>query len=184
MMLGRGPGDYGIDLDTEQAQQLQDSAYSRGRRRLELLLERMTEAGDLMGQARAWLALGDWHVWNDVPQRAADSYRECWRLLGAAGQSALRRDWFGEPVALPANGELWAGPGTPSEYEESAVVVARFTVNRRGRVEAIDTEARDPERSGSAIRFSRMLRASRFRPRLEAGEPVDTELLEREYRVR
>lgn len=184
LLLGGRPGDLGADIDTEQAKQLQDSAYSRGRKRLELLLERMAEAGDLEGQARAQLALGDWHVWNDAPQRAADSYRACWALLDAAGQVDLRREWFDQPVALPANGALWAGPGTQEAYAESAVVQARFTVTRRGRVEAIDTEARDPERDGSAIRLHRLLRGSRFRPRLENGVPVDTEQVLREYRVR
>lgn len=184
IMLGSRPGDYGMDIDTEQAQQLQDSAYSRGRKRLELLLERMVEAGDLEGQAQAWLALGDWHMWNDVPLRAADSYRECWAILEKAGNTVLQREWFGKPVPLPADGELWAGPGTAAEFEESAVVLARFTVTRRGRAEDIDTQARDPVREGSAIRLSRMLRGSRFRPRLDGGEPVDTAQVEREYRVR
>lgn len=184
MMLGGRPGEFGVDMDTEQAHRLQDSAYSRGRKRLELLGERMAEAGDKLGQAKAQLALGDWHMWNDAPALAANSYRECWNTLAAAGQAALQGEWFGEPVALPANGELWSGPGTPEEFAESALVLARFTVTTRGRAEDIDTEARDPEQAGSAIRFSRMLRSSRFRPRLEAGEPVDSGPLLREYRVR
>ena len=72
---------------------------------------------------------------------------------------------------------------TPEAAADSAVVLARFDVSARGRPRAIETEPREPEDKGSALRLHRMLRDTRFRPRLENGEPVATPGLELEYRV-
>ena len=53
-----------------------------------------------------------------------------------------------------------------------------------GRAAGIEVEALDPGRASSAERLQRLLGKGRFRPRLEAGEPVITERVVRDYRVR
>ena len=183
MMLGR---QYGSDpnVDRSQIQMLQDSAYTRGRQRLEKLDERLAGQGLPGRRAFVQLAMGDWHLWNGHSTRAGDSYREAWRMLDEAGQPELQTAWFGEPVELPADGILWDGAASHVEFADSSVVWARFDVTERGRPRNIDTEPADPEQKGRAIRLYKMLRDSRFRPRLEAGEPVATAGLRREYRIK
>ena len=105
-------------------------------------------------------------------------------MLGKAGQGGLREAWFAEPVELPADGILWDGAASPAEFADSARVSARFDVNRRGKPLNIETEAVDPEEKGRAIRLYRLLRDSRFRPRLDNGEPVAATGLRREYRIK
>ena len=115
--------------------------------------------------------------------RAAEFYQESWRLLGEGGRADLRREWYSKPVELPADGILWSGDIDPGEFADSRVVAARFTVNHRGQPRDVETTPQDPEHQGSAIRLYKLLRDSRFRPRLVDGEPVSTPGLEREYRV-
>ena len=184
MMLGRGAAnaDAALDLDRAQIQALQDSAYPRGRKRLELLLERAAEAGDLLEQARAHRALGDWHLWYGSSKRAAPHYRDSWRQLDELQRLDLQHAWYGAPVELPAGNIMWA-PRSPLEGDDSVPVVARFDVDARGRPRNVESEPRDPEREARAVRLTRLLRGSRMRPRLDAGEMVDTTALEREYRV-
>ena len=185
MMLGRGYGNVHDepDIDKTRIQALQDSAWSRGRTRLETLAERMAEAGDEVGQARALKTLGDWHIWYNNSGRAREAYESSWRLVTGAGDLVSRARWFSEPLALPAGGALWAEPGTVEEFQESVVVSARFTVTDRGRVRDLDTEAQEPEHRGEAIRLHRLLRGSRFRPRMVDGAVVDTPDFEQQYRV-
>ncbi len=184
MMLGRGPAsaDAALDIDRAQIQALQDAAYARGRQRLELLLERAAEAGDGLEQARANRALGDWYLWHGSSRRAAPHYRDSWHQLQALSLPELQQEWYASPMELPADNVMWVPP-SPLEGDGSARVLARFDVDERGRPRGVETEPVDPERDAQAIRLTRLLRDSRFRPRLEAGEMVVTRSLEREYRV-
>ncbi len=185
MMMGRAYGGQNQEpnIDRSQIQVLQEAAYGRGRKRLEELAERMGEAGNAVGQARALKALGDWHMWYNSPMRAGERYRESWQLVTEAGDLVTRSRWFAQPVELPAGGVLWVGPGSPDSHAASAVINARFTVTARGRVENLKAEAQDPEAKGKATRLYRMLRGGRFRPRMADGDTVDTEDFFREYRV-
>lgn len=184
MMLGRGAAsaEAALDIDRAQAQSLQDAAYGRGRARLELLLERAAEAGDVMMQARANRSLGDWYQWNGSSRRAAAHYRESWRQLSELGERDLQREWYSAPVELPAGNILWL-PTSPLEPDNSVPLVASFRVDARGRPRDVEARPLDPARTAQAIRLTRLLRDSRFRPRLVDGEMVDTEGLVREYRV-
>ncbi len=184
MMLGRGAAsaDAALDLDRAQIQAMQDSSYARGRKRLELLLERAGEAGDTLEQARANRALGDWHLWYGSSKRAAPHYRESWHQLDTLERPDLQQAWYSAPVELPAGDIMWV-PRSALEGDKSVPVTARFDVDARGRPRNVETEPRDPEREARAVRLNRLLRGSRLRPRLEAGEMVETIALEKEYRV-
>ncbi len=184
MMLGRGgaSADAALDLDKAQIQALQESAYARGRKRLELLLERAAEADDTLELARANRVLGDWHLWYGSSKRAAPHYRDSWQQLAALQRLDLQQAWYGAPVELPAGNIMWA-PRSPLEADNSVTVLARFDVDARGRPRNVESMPLDPEREARAVRLTRLLRGSRMRPRLDAGEMVDTTALEREYRV-
>lgn len=182
LTLGRAAAGFADseDLDLELARSLHDGAYRRGRDRLALLAARLGEAGDLPGRARALRALGDWQLWHNRTAAGLASYRESWTALSAHPE--LRQAWFATPVELPDGSALDHGMATVAEYRGYNLVQARFTVMDTGRVVDVEIRALDPERESGAL--ERVLEKSRFRPRLEAGEPVITEGLEREYRVR
>jgi hypothetical protein len=58
-----------------------------------------------------------------------------------------------------------------------------FTVSARGKAREIVARIEDKAREGASYRVSRLLRNTRFRPRLEAGEMVETVGVVREYQV-
>ncbi len=184
MMLGGAAArnDAALDIDRAQAQALQDAAFARGRSRLELLLELLDAAGETLEQARANRTLGDWYQWYGSSRRAAPHYRESWQQLEQLGRLDLQREWYGAPVELPA-GNIMFVPPSPLDEGSSVAVLARFNVDERGRPRQVETEPLDPERDAQSIRLTRLLRDGRFRPRLEAGEMVETVGLVREYRV-
>ncbi len=183
MMLGRGAAaaEAALDIDRAQAQALQDAGSARGRKRLELLLERAAEAGDIMEQARANRVLGDWYLWNGSSKRAAPHYRASWQQLAELGELDLQREWYAGPVELPAGNIMWVSQS--AEGSNSVPVIARFDVDARGRPRNVETVPLDPAREAYGFRLTRLLRDSRFRPRLESGEMVATKGLERKYRV-
>ena len=70
------------------------------------------------------------------------------------------------------------------ESPEIGDILLEFGVNERGRV--VDLERIDDNEDGNqaqANRVMRQLRKPRFRPRLEAGEVVETEKIVRAYEV-
>ena len=80
---------------------------------------------------------------------------------------------FGEPVALPDVAGIALLP--PVVAPNEAAVTLAFGVNEYGRVRNLerldDNEADDRQ----AYRLMRKLRKTAFRPRFEAGQPVETE---------
>ena len=186
LLMGSRMGDRPEQLTLEETQirNLQESGYSRGRGRLQRLLERQREAQDPAAQARTLLALGDWHLWFDSPMRAVDSYQACWELLTETDDLERRAQWFSMPAELPSNGAFWAGPGTFPDYSNQAVLRVRFDVTRQGRVRNLELIDVPEEESGRAMSLSRLMRSMRFRPRLIEGEAVETPAVLRSYRVR
>jgi hypothetical protein len=185
MLLGRGLADPRTELsgDRFKLQQLQESGYSRGLRRLELLAQRLASTGDDMARAEVARQLGDWHLWHGQSSRAADQYRTSWALLAGEAGAELRRQWYAEPVELPADAILWPGPRPVHPGDKFSLVRARFDVSERGRALNIEASAADEERAGDGYRLHRLLRDGLFRPRLESGEMVATTLVQREYRL-
>ena len=178
---GRDCGD--ASTEKSQLQYLQQGAYWRGVKRLEKLAERLEADEDSVARAEVQKQLADWHLWYGHYRRAADHYRESWQLLTGEDVTELRQQWYGAPLELPADGVLWPGPRAKGPMEETVLVRAQFSVSAKGKPRDIDTRALDLEREGMAYRVRRWLRDARFRPRLEGGEMVATERVEREYRV-
>ena len=176
MMLGRGfarEQSQG-DVAKSQMQHLQTAAYSRGRKKLESLIAVQTEAADL---AASWTRLADWHLWYGKYSAAGEAYREAWNVLGSQQQ---RQQYFGRPLELPVGEVLYSGLPAADLDEDPVKILANFRVSKRGKVEKAEASVMGEE-EGPRYRLLRKLRAARFRPRLEAGEMVATENVQRTY---
>jgi hypothetical protein len=171
------------DMAKSHMQYLQKIAYSRGRQRLELLIAQLEVSGEAIERAEAEKQLGDWYLWHGNRRHAAEQYRKAWALLTAAGEEQQRSLWFDEPRELPANEALYGGARAGRELPDSEPVAVEFTVSARGKVRQIEDRVEDEARRGASRRVHRLLRNTRFRPRLEAGEMVETTAVVREYQV-
>lgn len=165
-----------LDIHEQRLLTLRRSAVSHG---AALLTDFIAGAasGDKVLRARAWLAMADWHQWNDSRHQAREDYAGLTAYLLETGQSSLLQEWFSEPVELPDNGVFMRDPGG------GISLLARYDVSADGHARNLETAAEDEEHKGFAVRLHRSLRATRFRPRFDnLGEPVMTTGLERNYR--
>lgn len=161
-------------------EQLRQINYRKGLRLARELTE--TAGQDPQRRARALVAKGDWYRWHNKRHSARRSYREAYELLGGvADAEALRNELFAAPTELPAN--LTYRPDIQlEEREPRGRARVRYTVTRSGRLENLEILEITPEEDrGARIVLSRLLRSMVFRPRLENGEAVETEGVERAY---
>jgi hypothetical protein len=185
MLLGRqySRDSQQPDMAQTHMQYLQKIAYSKGRQRLELLIGQLQASGDPIARAEAEKKLGDWFMWHGERRRAAEHYRGAWDLLTAAGEQQQRSQWFGEPMELPAEKALYGGARAGWEIPDSEAVTAKFSVSARGKAKQIKAGIEGEAGKGASHRVYRLLRNTRFRPRLEAGEMVETSTVVREYQL-
>jgi hypothetical protein len=159
-------------------------SYEQGSAILEAMagIEQQHGAQDSTALASNLVMLGDWHLWNGRTEAAWQAYRDAEAELarGGAAQTQLQQ-LFGEPVALPAIAEL--NPLPPTVDPRQADVLLAFGVSEEGRVRDLqrmdDNEADDRQ----ASRLMRQLRRTTFRPRFEAGQPVETEKLVKAFNI-
>jgi hypothetical protein len=159
-------------------------SYEQGSAILEAMagIEQQHGAQDSTALASNLVMLGDWHLWNGRTEAAWQAYRDAEAELarGGAAQTQLQQ-LFGEPVALPAIAEL--NPLPPTVDPRQADVLLAFGVSEEGRVRDLqrmdDNEADDRQ----ASRLMRQLRRTTFRPRFEAGQPVETERLVKAFNI-
>ena len=85
------------------------------------------------------------------------------------------RQLFGAPVALPDIADL--SPLPPTVDPQQADVLLAFGVNEQGRVQDLQRMDDNAAQDRQASRLMRQLRRTTFRPRFEAGQPVETEKL-------
>ncbi len=126
--------------------------------------------------------LGDWRLWNGRTDAAWAAYREAATELARESDAQEKaRRLFGEPVPLPAIEDI--NPLPPTVANDEQAVTLAFRVNEQGKVRDIerldDNEAEDKQ----AYRLIRQLRNTRFRPRLEAGQPVETENIVKSFQI-
>jgi hypothetical protein len=195
--------DFGLDLETEaqlgrsfsgdqaqpdigrsQIQQLQKSAYTRGMTQLKLLLAELDGNDDQIGRAEVQRQLADWHLWHGNKKRAAKAYGLAWQLLEADTSGDRRQDWFAEPVELPADNLLYAEAPGPGEALDAVRISARFSVSDQGKPRDIETLLEAGLEPQGSYRLKRLLKKTRFRPRMEAGQLVITEQVQRQYELR
>ncbi len=185
MMLGRryAREQTQPNVARSQMQHLKKAAFSRGVGLLESLLERLAASPDYLARAEAQRRLGDWQLWFAHQGRAATHYRQAWRTLDADAGGRLRQIWFGEPTELPAGGILYAGAAPQGELQQATRLTAGFSVSAQGRPREIEVLLTDAGEQDGRYRLLRLLKKTRFRPRMAAGELVATPHLQREYEL-
>ncbi len=169
------------DFNRTRLETLRSTAVSRGRTLISSLLDEQPGIA-VRERARLHLELGDWYQWNDIRHSAFDHYRSAFELLAGDADEEQLGEWFGRPVELPDNGAFWQPPH-PRDSEDSGLVLASFRVNARGRARDVESHEAGGEDAAYASRLRRALRNTRFRPRFEDGEAVDSRVVKRQYRV-
>jgi len=129
-----------------------------------------------LDSAHTLAMLGDWHLWNDQRQSAEQAYAGAWlELAGLDDAQDQASALLGAPVALPALAGL--EPLPPEAQDDPDAVQLMFSVTASGRTRSLRRLDDNAELDGRAFRLMRTLRATRFRPRFEAGQPAETQQL-------
>ncbi|MFL6601243.1 MAG: tetratricopeptide repeat protein [Steroidobacteraceae bacterium] len=167
-----------LDLAGANAQRLNPD----GERAILLALRAIDKAQpvDHMRRGVALVELGDWYVCGDVLPRGLQAYREAWKEFALGGSiaalAAPRQLSYRPPLAAVARAK-----GDHDNMDEHFVEVS-FTVTRDGRTTDITTSETDATESQQKAVLS-AIRKARYAPRLENGEPVDTEGVKYRERV-
>jgi hypothetical protein len=134
-----------------------------------------------LAAAEALVMLGDWNLWHGAKVPAAEAYNSALTELVELEDSEFQIERiFGVPVALPAVEGVQTLP--PLVSPEEADIVLEFSVTERGRVLDLTRVDEPKENEGSVNRLMRKLRATRFRPRFEGLQPVNTEKVIHAYK--
>ena len=155
----------------------------RSIRKMQAIVE--ADGGSIEEQAEIKVRLGDWYQWHRRYAQAIKEYEDAWEMMADQPNAGkwLQAN-FGNPLELPSQRVFQPGR-MPLRLYHAADVHARFAVSRHGEAKDIEilSPARD-ENQPAITRGFKYLRDMRFRPRLEAGEVVAAEGLERVYSIR
>lgn len=159
-----------LDPNVANAQRLNPD----GERAILLALKAIDKAQpvDHVKRGTALVELGDWYLSGSMVPNGLQAYREAWHDFEQGGSTA--------PLSAPR--QLAYKPPTAAvvrakgdhENMEEHFVEATFTVTKDGRttdVTASDSDASDSLRKAVLT----AIRRARYAPRLENGEPVDTQ---------
>ncbi|MGH8495559.1 MAG: tetratricopeptide repeat protein [Gammaproteobacteria bacterium] len=146
------------------------------------IVEQDPDAG-VAERVSALINLGDWYIQSDEAREAQDLYRRAWDLLeGEAEFADDRETLFGQPVNLrfppmPVYQPIPPVPFQEIDYSElrERFVDIEFRVGADGRVSDVTIVDADSPVAHMYYVRQRMYEAI-YRPRLEDGEPVETEL--------
>lgn len=129
---------------------------------------------DVLSRARSMVMLGDWRLWNGKTESAFAAYQAAETELAEADDAqAMSIMLFGEPVSLPDFEAVNTLP--PAVKPEEADILLSFNVSERGRVRELERLDENDIDERRASRLMRQLRKTMFRPRIEAGQPVEAE---------
>jgi TonB family protein len=127
---------------------------------------------DHVRRGTALVELGDWYLSAGLLPQSLQAYKEAWRDFELGGSTAplaaARQLAYKPPLASVARAK-----GDRDDTEEH-FVEATFTVTKDGRTADVKTLNSDASESQQKAVLSAVRRA-RYAPRLEHGEPVDTE---------
>jgi tetratricopeptide (TPR) repeat protein len=133
---------------------------------------------------QAQLALGDYYMYNNNPQRGRQVYLDAWGLLSEQEEGLdVRRTQLEQVVPLKQNKlPLYVSSGeddeAPDEKENPLLqgsISISYTVSTRGRAANIRMiEAQPPEFEKMISLVQREVRRRIYRPRVEEGEVVET----------
>jgi hypothetical protein len=131
----------------------------------------------------ALVALGDWALWNNKVDDAAEIYRlALTELADRDGAQEEQQRLFGEPVPLPDIQGLRTLP--PAVSADQGNMLVEFGVDSRGKVVDLERLDTNEEIDTAAERLLRLLRNTKFRPRFEAGELTGSDKLVRAYEIK
>lgn len=135
-------------------------------------------------QTQILIQLADYYTVMNAQDKARQNYRSAWHILSKKEHLEQRRKDLetAVPIIRPKL-DHYANFGYRSTVGDSenathiqGYLVARFTVNDRGRVTDIEiVEADPPDFTAMRTRVQRTLRESVFRPCYENGDPVRAE---------
>lgn len=131
----------------------------------------------------AVVALGDWAQWNGERDEATEAYRLAVAELAQLEDAQQEEQrLFAEPVPLPNLDGL--RPLPPAVSADQGNILLEFGVDSRGKV--VDLERLDPDEAteSAARRLMRVVRNTKFRPRIVAGQPTGTDKLVRAYEIK
>ncbi|MEH6583551.1 MAG: tetratricopeptide repeat protein [Halioglobus sp.] len=168
------------DFNEQRLVTIMRTSSARGRALLQEVISRASVGASPAELAALHLELGDWHQWNDSTREALKEYRRAIQILEDAGETLLLERWLGSPVELPANGAFWQ-PKIETGEVGRVVLLADYDVSTRGNARNIRISSLDSGGEAYTGRLRRKLAATRFRPRIAAGEAVFSEGLSRKY---
>jgi hypothetical protein len=154
----------------------QSKSYKQGNAIIAAIAEIEQQHTELRSaaNARGMVMLGDWHLWHGRSEDAWEAYRAAETELAREEDAQLTaEEVFGEPVALPDMEGL--DPLPPVVAPDEGDILLTFAVSERGRVRDLERMDDRELEDRRASRLMRRLRKTPFRPRFEAGRPVETE---------
>lgn len=138
--------------------------------------------GKELPAAQALVMLGDWHLWHDNHEAATQAYQEAQMELARQDDAQIHiAQIFSEPAALPDIDGL--RPLPPITAPEGADILLEFGVDKRGHVNNLQRLDENEEQDGRANRLMRKLRKTRFRPRFEEGQAIETEKVVKAFSI-
>ena len=168
---------FGSRSDEGRFNAYKSSAFKRGRSVLNAIynLNQQTTGGDKIAAAQDLVLLGDWEFWHGMREGAIETYRSAIMELAELDDAQQHMDrLFGSPQALPDLDGV--RPLPPTTSPDAADLLLEFTVTPAGRVVDLNRLDENLENQSKAERLMRQLRKTRFRPRFEGVDPVETEV--------
>jgi len=172
-------------LDATGAVSMHDSSMSSGeiyfRRAARIAAESPDSNWEVVAQAT--LALGDYYMYSNNPQRGKQVYKEAWDMLSETEDGlAVRREQLEQVIPLKQDKlPLYVGSSSGEKKQEGedpllqGSISMTYSVSERGRATDLKLiEARPPEFESMINRVQRELRRRIYRPRLVEGEVVTT----------
>jgi hypothetical protein len=178
------PDDLGGRQQLNRFYAYRSQSYEKGRSVILAIygIEREQPGDQSIAAARARVMLGDWEFWHDKRDNAQQAYREALGELAERDDAQIQADLLlGMPVALPDIDGI--RPLPPAVGAEQGDILLEFGVNERGRVVNLERLDENEDVDAAAHRLMRRLRKTTFRPRFNAGEPIETEKLVRAYDI-
>ncbi len=183
-----GPASDGNFAEESRFSMIRVSNYKQGQSVLTALREVYVynEGENSPLPAETLVQLGDWHLWHQKRETARQTYTEAWNELSTLEDGKrLQQLYFGAPTLLP---DLPGASGEPTPPDVvTGYVTVSFSVTEKGRVKELEVVANEPKTEGAEIDESksisllRSLKRLLYRPRLVAGEAVQTDEIIKRY---
>lgn len=161
-------------------QDLMADSYRDGKKAMLKILDVYSENPDLPAadHGAALILLGDWYLLFDRRSAAKEAYAMAYSVLQESGiQKEDIDEIFAKPHSLPARQPVadYQPDQDNNISDDDKYVIARFDVSENGWARNIEIVESSPADNVPLIRRAKnSIRITRFRPRLENGQPVAT----------